>query len=420
MKILVVHEYYRQAGGEDSVFRLETELLCSRGHDTLAYTVHNDDVSARGRLALAMETVWNHDVYQDLTALLQRERVDLMHVHNTLPLLSPSVYNAAYAVGVPVVQTLHNYRPLCANGLLSRAGAVCEDCLRSPFPWRGAVRGCYRDSRSASTVIATMVATHRLMGTWRNRIDAYIAPSEFTRNKFIEGGFDGSRIHVKPHFVHPDPGVGDGSGRYAIYVGRLSREKGVLTLLHAWQQLHGSVPLVIVGDGPLASVVSEVAKQSANIRWLGTAEPARVYDLIGQAACAIVPSECYETFGRVVVEAFAKGTPVIGSDVGALAESVRDGEAGFQFRMRDPNHLAAVVRRLFDQSPLEMRKAARAAFESTFSAAKNYETLLEIYRGAVDRSRPNVTPAAVPRSSARPAATAPVATVVSGSAVRFH
>ena len=329
-------------------------------------------------------------------------------------LLSPSVYYAAHAAGVPVVQTLHNYRPLCANGLFFRAGAVCEDCLGSPFPWRAAIRGCYRESRAAGTVIAAMVATHRALGTWRERIEAYVAPSAFARNKFIEGGFDGSRIHVKPHFVHPDPGAGDGSGRYAIYVGRLSREKGVLTLLQAWQQLDGSVPLVIVGDGPLASFVAEATKQIANVRWLGTAEPARVSELIGRAACAIVPSECYETFGRVVAEAFAKGTPVIGSDVGALAEAVRDGEVGFQFRMKDSSRLAAVVRRLFDESTLDMRKAARAAFESTFSADKNYETLFGIYQSAIHRARPKMA-AVLRQASPRPATRTAVASpVVSG------
>jgi glycosyltransferase involved in cell wall biosynthesis len=387
VRIVLAHEYYQQPGGEDMVFRLEQDLLRARGHDVTTYTARNSDLARMGRIAMACATIWNRSVRTDLANMLRRRHVDVLHVHNTLPLLSPSVYYAGRAAGAAVVQTLHNYRPVCANGLLLRGGVPCEDCVGSPVPWRAVRHACYRDSRVASAAVATMTATHGVLGTWQTQVDAYIAPSEFTRRKFVQAGLDRDRIHVKPHFVSPDPGIGDGAGGYAIYVGRLSEEKGILTLIRAWQQLNGAVPLLLVGDGPLVGDVTRFAADVANVQWLGRTDPSRVYELIGRARCAIVPSECYETFGRVAIEAFAKGTPVIGADIGALSEIVADGKTGFRFRPSDPGHLAAVVRRLFGQPAAQMRQAARSAFETAFSADRNYERLMTIYHGAIRRAR---------------------------------
>jgi|KBSMisStandDraft_5_1062788.scaffolds.fasta_scaffold134386_2 glycosyltransferase involved in cell wall biosynthesis len=387
MRIVLAHEYYQQPGGEDMVFRLEQDLLRARGHDVTTYTAHNRDLAAMGRIAMARATIWNRSVRDDLANTLRRRRVDVLHVHNTLPLLSPSVYYAGRAAGVAVVQTLHNYRPVCANGLLLRGGVPCEDCVGSRVPWRAVRHACYRNSRVASAAVATMAATHGALGTWRTQVDAYVAPSEFTRRKFVQAGLDGDRIHVKPHFVSPDPGIGTGAGGYAIYVGRLSQEKGILTLIRAWQQLNGAVPLVLVGDGPLVAGVTRFAADVTNVRWLGRTDPSRVYELIGSARCAIVPSECYETFGRVAIEAFAKGTPVIGADIGALSEIVADGKTGFRFRPGDSGHLAAVVTRLFGQPAAQMRQAARSAFDTAFSADRNYERLMTIYQGAIRLAR---------------------------------
>jgi glycosyltransferase involved in cell wall biosynthesis len=388
VKVVLVHEHYCQAGGEDVVFELEGDLLRSRGHDVVPYAVHNDEVSKLGRIALARTTIWNQGAYRAFSAVLRSETPDVVHVHNTLPLLSPSIYHAAHAVGVPVVQTLHNYRPICANGLFLRNGAVCEDCLGAPFPWRGALRGCYRESRAASAVVSAMVAVHGVMGTWRRHVDAYIAPSAFTRQKFIESGLDGERIWVKPNFVSPDLGAGDGSGGYALFVGRLAAEKGVHLLLDAWKRVDRPAPLIIAGDGPLASDVASAAAQMPHVTWLGRLTPQRVYDLLGRAACAVVPSTCYETFGRVVAEAFSKGTPVIASDGGAMAELVTDEVTGFLFRAGDPDDLAARVKRLFDGGTdhSALRASARHAFESRFTAEKNYDMLLDIYRSVRPRA----------------------------------
>jgi glycosyltransferase involved in cell wall biosynthesis len=306
------------------------------------------------------------------------------HFHNTFHRVSPSGYWAARAASVPVVQTLRNYRIVCCNAQLFRQGAPCEDCIGKRIPWQGVVRGCYRRSVAASLAVATVTTLHRATGTWTNCIDVYVAPSEFVRSKFIEAGFPASKIVVKPNFVHPDPGVGLGEGGFALFAGRLSAEKGVHTLLDAWRQLGKDVPLRIVGDGPLADEVRAAARHS-HIEWLGRRPTAEVYELMGKARCVVVPSEWYETFGRVVVEALAKGTPAVVSDAGVPRELVRDGLNGFHFRSRDPLDLSRAIRSMFDPAldVAAMRARARREYEDKYTCAANYETLMSIYERAI-------------------------------------
>jgi glycosyltransferase involved in cell wall biosynthesis len=285
-----------------------------------------------------------------------------------------------------VVQTLHNFRLVCVNALLFRDGKPCEDCLGKMIPWRGVAHNCYRNSRAASVAVGAMLTAHRLLGTWRNAVDAYIALSEFSRRKFIEGGLPADKIAVKFNFVYPDPCPGAGDGGYAVYVGRLSAEKGVDTLLRAWRSVGQAMRLKIAGDGPLAPAIQEAVAQNASIEWLQAVSHESVYDLIGGAAFLILPSRCYENAPRVVVEAFAKGTPVVLPGHGAMAEIV-DGRNGVCFAPGDAEDLAAKVRCLFGGTPAlkEMRRAARETFDRNFTAEANHEALMAIYARAIDR-----------------------------------
>jgi glycosyltransferase involved in cell wall biosynthesis len=381
MRVLCIHNYYQQRGGEDEVFVAETDLLEAHGHEVIRYTIHNDSVNAMNSATLAMATIWNRASYLELRQLIRDKRPQIAHFHNTLPLVSPAGYYAAKAEGVPVVQTLHNYRLLCPNGELFRQGQPCQACIGESVPLPGIVHACYRESRLATGAIATMLSLHRLFQTWTKTVNLYIALSDFARNKFIEGGLPAEKIVIKPNFVHPSPTVGAGYGGYALFVGRLAPEKGISTLLSAWSQLSDKLPLKIVGDGPLAAQVERAVQQMPNIQWLGRRTLTEVYELIGNATCLIFPSEWYETFGRVAIEAFAKGTPVVASNIGAIAELVESGRTGLLFQPADSQALAAKVEWLL-ANPVklaQMRQEARAEYENKYTADKNYQRTMEIY-----------------------------------------
>jgi len=379
--VLVAHNHYRQPGGEDQVFSAESDLLETNGHRVIRYTVHNDTIEKLSKRQVATNTLWNNHVYKELRHLIRMHGVEVVHLHNTLPLLSPAAYYAARAEQVPVVQTLHNYRLYCPNGLFFRKGTVCEACARWRIPWPSVLYSCYRDSRLASGAVATMLTLHRVLRTWRNKVNVYIAATAVSRDKFVDCGLPADKICVKPHFVHPDPGVGSGTGGYGLFVGRLTEEKGVRTLLAAIRSRLPETPMLMVGEGPLAPLVAATVKDRANVRWLGQQPPSEVSRLMGEASFLVVPSECYEVFGLVVVESFAKGTPVIAANIGALGELVDHGKNGLRFGPRNADDLAQQILRAVDR-PAEfrtMRKVARAEFESKYTAADNYQLLMQIY-----------------------------------------
>jgi glycosyltransferase involved in cell wall biosynthesis len=385
MKLLLAHNSYQQVGGEDMVFQAEARLLESRGNEVVRYTKHNDQVAQLGRASLARITIWNGDTYREVRALLRRERPEVVHVHNTFPLISPAIYYAARAEGVPVVQTLHNYRLVCPNALLFRDGHRCEECLGKRIPIPGVVHACYRQSRAVSGAVAAMLTVHRGVGTWTRMVDVFIALSEFARNKHIQGGLPAERIVVKPNFIAPDPGQGARQGGYALYVGRLSAEKGVDTLVAAWSRLARAIPLRIVGDGPLASQVQAAVQRVAGVEWLGRQSRGTVIELMKSAEFLVVPSLCYEAFCVVVAEAYGVGVPVIASDLGSVGSLVQHGSTGLHFRTGDAADLSNRVEwaTAHPAEMSEMARRARQAYEMWYTADRNYEMLMQIYQQAI-------------------------------------
>ena len=379
LTVAVLHNYYQLPGGEDEVFRAETQLLESHGHRVIRFTADNHQVERMGTLALAASSHWNQPRYRELRELFRSERPDIAHFHNTQPLISPAAYYAARAEGVSVVQSLHNFRLVCPNGLLFRDGRVCEDCLGKRFAWPGVVHACYRDSVPATAVTATTTTLHSLMGTWTKVVGAYIALSEFSRAKLIEGGLPADRTFMKPNFLSADPGVGAHEGGFGLYVGRLSKEKGLGVLQSAWQLLSQACPLKVIG-GPLPERIPELG----GVEWLGHQSKDRVFAEMRNAAFLVFPSECYENCPMTIIEAFACGLPVIVSDQGSAAGMVRDGVTGRHFRTGDPNDLSAKVRELLaDPKALRMMgAAARRCYESDYGSERNYSRLMEIYHHA--------------------------------------
>ncbi|XHR80275.1 MAG: glycosyltransferase family 4 protein [Gloeotrichia echinulata GP01] len=384
MQILSVHNKYQIRGGEDESQLLERRILEENGHQVDLYEEDNIRVNSLHLMQVGLRTVWSTEAYKVVKQRLQNSTYNIVHVQNFFPLISPSVYCAAKEQGVPVIQSLRNYRLLCLNSFFFRDGQVCEDCLGKSIPYPGVVNACYRDSNLLSAGVATMLTVHRAMNTWKQMVDIYITLSEFARKKMIQGGIPAEKIVVKPNFVHPDPGVGEGRGGYALFVGRLSQEKGLDTLLTAWEKLGAKIPLKIIGDGPLSEEVIKAAKKNPQVEWLGRKPMPEVLAIMGNATFLVFPSKWYETFGRVAVEAFATGTPVIAANIGAIAELVDSGRTGLTFIPGDPEDLATKVEWAVTNPALlgQMRSEARAEFEAKYTAQQNYRQMMDIYQRA--------------------------------------
>ena len=386
MRILIVHNAYQQRGGEDSVVEAETELLRAYGHAVELYQKDNRDIAGMSRLRLLTGTIWSRQTVAEMSGILAHARPDVIHVHNTFPLISPSLYWAAERAGIPVVQTLHNFRLFCPQAMFLRHESVCEDCL-GHVPWRGVTRACYRGSMGQSAVLAGMVTTHRALGTWRNKVARYIALNEFCRRKFVEGGLPAERVLVKPNFVDfAPPPAGERSG--FLFVGRLSAEKGIRTLVDAASKVPDA-RIAVAGSGPEASLLTSVA----NIDGLGALPSAAVRERMVAASALVLPSIWYENFPRTLVEAFGCGLPVIASRIGALAELIDDGVTGFLFEPRDADDLANKLR-WANAHPAEMARMGRAArshYEAHFTADGNYRQLMAIYNEAIAQAKGGVT-----------------------------
>ncbi|MCS7069153.1 MAG: glycosyltransferase family 4 protein [Meiothermus sp.] len=387
IRVLLIHNYYQQPGGEDQVFKAEKAMLQEAGVEVIEHLAHNDELASMGPLKLAQVTLWNGHAYNQVRSLVRKHKPHVAHVHNTFPLLSPAIYHAIKAEGVPIVQTLHNYRLLCLNATLLREGQECVKCLGKSVPWPGVWHSCYRN-RAASSVVASMLVMHRLLRTWKDKIDRFIVLTDYEYSVFVKGGLEPHKIKLKPNFVHPDPGPGDGQGGYALFVGRLSPEKGIGVLLEAWKNL--DIPLKIAGDGPLGAVVAEAVKSMPQVEWLGRRPRQEIFPLMQKAAFLVFPSITYEGFPMTLVEAFATGLPVIGSNYGSMPQVIREDECGLLFEVGNAESLAKKAKWIWNKPDrlAEMRQQARLEFETRYSAKQNLQMLLGIYQEAAGPNWP--------------------------------
>ena len=401
MKILLVYNSYQEPGGEDVVFRKEGHLLREAGHEVSEYRRDNGEIkdySTVRRLSLVGRPVWASDSYRDFGALLRQIRPEIVHVHNTFPLISPSIFWASRKEGVPVVHTLHNYRLLCPQANFFRAGKPCEDCITGQY-WRGVAHGCYRNSRVETAPVALMLTVHHALKTWTRMVDHYITPSAFARDQFVKAGFPTAQITVKPNFVDPDPGRGSGDGSYALFIGRVSPEKGADTLLKAWRQLPKTHMLRVVGDGPSRERLESEADRDglSNVKFMGRLPHDQAIEVTKNSRFVIFPSELYETFGLGIAEAFACGVPALASRLGAMQEIVQEGQTGFLFEPGNSDDLARTVARAWND-PAQMRRLgvqARSEYEAKYTAAINYRQLIEIYRRVIAKRAPVEEPSRI-------------------------
>jgi glycosyltransferase involved in cell wall biosynthesis len=389
MNILMLHNRYLVRGGEDESTDQEAALLRHYGHTVDLFEVNNTSVARQGLLKTGLDATWSREFYNAVNRRLDEANFDLVHVQNFFPLFSPSVLYAARSRHIPVVQALRNYRLICLNGTFFRDGHICEDCMGRRVPWPGVRYRCYRDSRAGSLAVAGMLTVHRLLGTWTRQVDVFYTLSEFARAKLVEGGLPGSKIIIKPNFVYPDPGPGERSRECMLMVSRLAEGKGILSALEAWERLDGTIPLKIVGDGPLLEQVRQRARSLPQVEVLGRQDLAATYDWIGKARAVLFPTEWYETFGRVVIEAFAKGTPVLVSNLGSAGALIEPGVTGLHFSPGDPADLSAKVKWAWEH-PHELEKMgqnARKEYEEKYTAEKNYQMLFALYQRAIAGNR---------------------------------
>lgn len=361
----------------------EVELLRSRGHTVEMYQLHNDSLNSMPRVLAATTAIWSSRTTDDIRLVCERFRPEVIHVHNTFPLISPSLYWAASRLEVPVVQTLHNFRLLCPQAIFLREEKICEDCL-GKLPWRAVTRKCYRQSASQSAVLAGMLTTHRLIGTYRQRVTRYIALNEFALSKYVQGGLPGELIRIKPNFVASGRSPSWTNRTGGMYVGRLSSEKGLEVLAQA-RRLAPSLPVDVIGGGPL----EELARETFGERCLGFRSLGEIMTRMESASYLVLPSICYENSPRTIVEAYSCGLPVIASRLGSLADIVKDGETGMLFRPGDANDLAEKLA-WAESHPEEMTRmgrAARAEYEAKYTPERNYELLMDIYEDAISTLR---------------------------------
>jgi glycosyltransferase involved in cell wall biosynthesis len=386
-RVLMIHNRHQIRAGEDQSQAAEVDLLQSNGVEVDPYIRDNRELDGASGARAAVGAAWSSNSYRAINRMLRVKRYDIVHVQNFFPLISPSVHYVAQQHGIPVVQALRNYRLLCPAATLFREGQICEACVGHIVPWRSVIHACYRNDRKATAAVAAMLTLHNLLRTWRRKIDLYLACSEFTKATFVSAGFEADGIMVKPNFVSPDPGPGEGRGGFALFAGRLASEKGLRSLIVAWRQIGERLPLKVVGEGPSEEALLNETRDIRGIEILGPQPPQEIRRLMGDAVVVVVPSEWHEPFGRVIVEAFSRGTPVIAARAGGISELVEEGKTGFLFTPAVSAELAERVERLICNPGLavSMRAFARQAYLSSYTPAANFMMLREAYRIAIER-----------------------------------
>jgi glycosyltransferase involved in cell wall biosynthesis len=400
MKILLVHNFYGSAApsGENTVYAAERDLLGQHGHTVIEFARHSDEIINRGIFGTiqgAFATPWNPFCKRALRSVLEKEKPDLMHVHNTFPLLSPSIFHATKGLHTATVLTLHNYRTFCASGIPMHDGVSCTECLDTQRVFPALKHGCYRNNRLATLPLATMIALHRRVKTWEGHVDAFVVLSDFQKEKMAKAGLPAANIYVKPPFYAnaPSPLSWEERESKVVFVGRLGMEKGLNTLIDAWKQWGREAPqLEIIGDGPERISLQRSVNGNGigdKISFLGQVPFLEVQRRLRLARLLILPSLCFEGFPMAIIEAFSLGVPVAVSDIGPLPNIVKDRESGIVFRAGDALNLCDTMKETWNRPDrlFSLGQVARHEFDKKYTADANYEMLIKIYEAAGTRKR---------------------------------
>lgn len=386
--VLMAHNYYQVPGGEDTVFHNEVKMLEKNGHKVTKYTRHNDEIKVGliNKLKLGMDTIFSFKTYKEVKKLIDENDIDVVHVHNTLPLISPSIYYAARAKHVPVVQTIHNFRLLCPGATFTKKGQICEDCINKGLG-QALKNRCYRNSFSQTLIMYAMLKIHRLMGTYK-KIN-YIVLTEFNKNKLLNLVNNEERVYVKPNFIEKRERLSRILENYFVYIGRLDEIKGIKFLIESWKNISDDINLYIIGDGPEKENIEKFLKENnvRNIKLLGFMERSKAFKIIEKSRAIIVPSMCYEGFPMTITESFSLGVPVIGSKLGNIESIIDDRYNGLLFNTNSSESLTDLVEKLFYNRDLniELGNNAYETFAKFYTDKENYKILSKIYSNICEK-----------------------------------
>jgi glycosyltransferase involved in cell wall biosynthesis len=388
MKILLIHNQYKQKGGEDVVFKAESSLLKEKGHTVYEYKISNDNLKTESlfdKIKVGINTIWSVKSYREIKKLIIEIQPDVVHIHNTFPQLSPSIYWAVKSLNIPVVQTLHNYRLTCANGLLYRNSKICEECVKRG-KYSALKHKCYRGSFLATLPLVIMFYLHKIIGTYKNKVDIYITLTNFAKNMMIESGLPEDKIKVKPNFVNINfnktiyTDINKRKKQF-IFVGRIVKEKGINLLLEAFDQNIEDFDLVVIGEGPERENLQRKYRKNKRIKWYGQLNNDEVLEEISKSYSLVMPSKLYETFGMVVIEALSVGTPVIVPNHAGFPDIISPNENGYLFQPNGVTDLALKMKKIIalNNNWNEFSKNALKSYEKYYTSEKNYQYLMDIY-----------------------------------------
>lgn len=380
-KVLMVHNFYQIGGGEHTVFENEKKLLKDNGHEVIEYTRHNNEIKGvKGKVLIPFITIFNFRTYFEIKKIIKKEGIDVMHCHNTFPIISPAAYYAAKSLNIPVVQTIHNFRLLCPNGVFYKNGSICEECLEIGLG-KSISNKCYRSSKLGTIVVASMLKFHRVVDTYNKKVDKYITLTDFNKNKLAKI-VNEELITIKPNFVHCDKVDNTkqvNEKKNFIFVGRLDPEKGIKFLLEAWSKIKNE-KLIIIGDGPLRGYVKNCVNEKDNIEYLGTKSHQQVLEMIKNSKAYVFTSEIYEGFPMVIVEAMSQGTPILCPNIGNGMSIVENNKTGLHYRLNDIDDFIDKINYLIlDKNNEKYGKSAKICFEEKYNAKINYKKLNDIY-----------------------------------------
>jgi glycosyltransferase involved in cell wall biosynthesis len=392
MKILQAHNIYQQAGGEDVVVEAEKQLLEDHGHDVVQYIRHNNAIKQPAqKIRLLFSAHYSRRSRKDFGNWLRTEKPDIVHVHNFFPLITPAIFDACRYFEVPAVLTLHNYRIIYPNGLLMHNGQIDERPLHKSA-YSCVKDKVYRDSLLQTAVVAHMIEYHKRNNTWNSKVDGLITFTNFSKSKFVEYGIKPEKLSIKPNFIQDQPNIAKLNHEarhheFYVFVGRVSKEKGVETLIDTWQKLPDKIPLVIIGDGPQAASLREKSRSNPNIIWKGYQKKDITLAYIKQAKALLFPSVWYEGFPMTILEAFSLSTPVISTNIGSQAEIISDGYDGMHFKVGNAEDLAAKIKLIEEEPglPKNLGDNARRTYLSKYTPDINYQILQGIYESVLEK-----------------------------------